>query len=146
VIILTFLFALQPVPLLCACRAPEQVDAEFGLRGTHTDVWGFATTVLHLATGHLPYQGLADVQIVSAMLKRRLPELPSSLPGCMLGRNCADNAGFSLQSAFVHNCTHVVVKTCCQCIIAQKRVLLAVPVYTVCATQSFCLNAYMQNS
>ncbi|KAL0047722.1 hypothetical protein WJX82_010359 [Trebouxia sp. C0006] len=38
-------------------------------------MWGFATTVLHLATGHLPYQGLHHVQIVSAMLKKRLPEV-----------------------------------------------------------------------
>ncbi len=65
---------------LCASRAPEQVDAEFGLRGTHTDVWGFAITVLHLATGHLPYQGLTHLQIMFAMSKGRAPEVPSSLP------------------------------------------------------------------
>ncbi len=65
---------------LCACRAPEQVDKEFGLRGSHTDVWGFATTVLHLATGHLPYQGLTHLQIMFAMSKGRAPEVPSSLP------------------------------------------------------------------
>ncbi len=56
------------------------MDAEFGLRGTHTDVWGFATTVLHLATGHLPYQGLTHLQIMFAMSKERMPEVPSSLP------------------------------------------------------------------
>ena len=65
---------------LCASRAPEQVDADFGVRGSHTDVWGFASTVLHLATGHLPYQALNYVQIASAMLKKHLPEVPSSLP------------------------------------------------------------------
>ena len=69
--------------LLLVSRAPEQVDKEFGLRGTYTDVWGFATTVLHLATGHLPYQGLTHVQIVSAVLKKRTPEVPSSLPMCL---------------------------------------------------------------
>ena len=53
---------------------------EGGLRGSHTDVWGFATTVLHLATGHLPYQGLTHWQIMSAMSQGRLPEVPSSLP------------------------------------------------------------------
>ena len=63
-----------------AYRAPEQVDAEFGLRGTHTDVWGFATCILHLATGQLPYQGLTHTQMVSAMLKQRAPEVPTSLP------------------------------------------------------------------
>ena len=57
------------------------MDAEFGLRGTHTDVWGFATCILHLATGQLPYQGLTQMQMVSAMLKRRTPEVPSTLPG-----------------------------------------------------------------
>ncbi len=56
------------------------MDKEFGLRGSHTDVWGFATTVLHLATGHLPYQGLTHLQIMFAMSNRRLPEVPSSLP------------------------------------------------------------------
>ena len=65
---------------MCACRAPEQVNAEFGLRGSHTDVWGFATTVLHLATGHLPYQGLTHLQIMFAMSKGRTPEVPPSLP------------------------------------------------------------------
>ena len=63
-----------------ACRAPEQVDADCGLRGTHTDVWGFATCILHLATGQLPYQGLTQMQMVSAMLKGRTPEVPNSLP------------------------------------------------------------------
>ena len=56
------------------------MDAEFGLRGTHTDVWGFATCILHLATGQLPYQGLTQMQMVSAMFKRRLPDVPTTLP------------------------------------------------------------------
>ena len=64
-----------------AYRAPEQVDAELGLRGTHTDVWGFATCMLHLATGQLPYQGLTPWQIGSAMHKERLPDVPTTLPG-----------------------------------------------------------------
>ncbi len=54
---------------------------EGGLRGSHTDVWGFAATVLHLATGHLPYQGLTHWQIMSAVSQGRFPEVPSSLPG-----------------------------------------------------------------
>ena len=32
-----------------ARRAPEQADAEFGMRGPHTDMWGFGACVLHLA-------------------------------------------------------------------------------------------------
>ena len=74
----------QPLSLLCASRAPEQMafDGLFGLPGSHTDVWGFATTVLHLATGHLPYQGLTHLHIMYAMFNRRLPpQVPSSLPG-----------------------------------------------------------------
>ena len=66
--------------LLLVSRAPEQVDKEFGLRGTYTDVWGFATTVLHLATGQLPYHGLTHLQIMFAMSKGRTPDVPSSLP------------------------------------------------------------------
>ncbi len=56
------------------------MDKEFGLRGSHTDVWGFGTSMLHLATGHLPYEGLSAMQMVSAMSKRRMPEIPNSLP------------------------------------------------------------------
>ena len=63
-----------------ASRAPEQADAEHGLRGTHTDVWGFATCVLHLATGQLPYKGLTRNQTFMALLKSCAPEVPSSLP------------------------------------------------------------------
>ena len=65
---------------MCACRAPEQVDAEFGCLGTHTDVWGFATCILHLATGQLPYQDLNQIQMVSAMLKGRALEVSTNLP------------------------------------------------------------------
>ena len=64
----------------CACRAPEQVDAEFGHLGTHTDVWGFATCFLHLATGQLPYQDLSQLQMVSAMLEGRAPGVSTDLP------------------------------------------------------------------
>ncbi len=63
-----------------ACRAPEQADAEFGVRGPHTDMWGFAACVLHLATGQQPYHALTHLQLVSAMLKRKLPEVPNGLP------------------------------------------------------------------
>ena len=66
---------------VCANRAPEQADADRGPRGTHTDVWGFATCLLHLATGQLPYKGLTHNQTLSALLKTRAPEVPSSLPG-----------------------------------------------------------------
>ena len=72
------------------CRAPEQVDADFGLRGTHSDVWGFATCVLHLATGQLPYEGRTHTQMVSAMLKRQAPVVPAGVPKWMqnLLRQC----------------------------------------------------------
>ena len=62
------------------CRAPEQTDPEFGSRGPYTDVWGFAACILHLATGQLPYAGLSQMQMVSAMLKSRAPEVPRNLP------------------------------------------------------------------
>ena len=83
--VLVLLFACSYIDLgvphgKCACRAPEQVDAEFGCLGTHTDVWGFATCILHLATGQLPYQDLSQIQMVSAMLKGRAPEVSSDLP------------------------------------------------------------------
>ena len=64
-------------------RAPEQTDSDFGSRGSHTDVWGFATTVLHLATGQLPYQGLTSHQMLTAMIKRRPPAVPATLPEWM---------------------------------------------------------------
>ncbi len=54
------------------------MHCKFGLRGSHTDVWGFAMTVLHLATGQLPYQGL--YQMVSAMSQKHSPKVPSRLP------------------------------------------------------------------
>ena len=71
-------------------RAPEQVDAEFGSRGPHTDVWGFATTMLHLATGQLPYAGLTQVQMLTAMLKQRPPAVLDTLPAWLrqLFRQC----------------------------------------------------------
>ena len=61
-------------------RAPEQTDADFGSRGTHTDVWGFGTTVLHLASGQLPYHGLSAHQMLTAMIKQKPPAVPDSLP------------------------------------------------------------------
>ncbi|KAL0051146.1 hypothetical protein WJX82_002693 [Trebouxia sp. C0006] len=60
--------------------APEQTDADFGARGPHTDVWGFGTTLLHLATGQQPYKDLTLVQMVTAMTKARPPAVPHSLP------------------------------------------------------------------
>ena len=66
--------------LLQLCRAPEQADAEFGSRGRHTDAWGIAACILHLATGQQPYLGLSMFQMVSAMLKSRPPDVPNSLP------------------------------------------------------------------
>ena len=65
---------------VCAGRALKQADADRGPRGTHTDVWGFASCLLHLATGQLPYKGLSHNQTLSALLKSRAPEVPSSLP------------------------------------------------------------------
>lgn len=66
--------------LLHLYRAPEQADAEFGTRGNHTDVWGSAACILHLATGLQPYSGLSMLQMVTAMLKRRPPDVPNTLP------------------------------------------------------------------
>ena len=63
-----------------ACRAPEQADADFGIRGPHSDVWGYAATLLHLASGQLPYADLSQMQMLSAMYKRRPPDVPVSLP------------------------------------------------------------------
>ena len=51
-----------------------------GVKGSHTDMWGFAACVLHLATGQQPYLGLTFVQTVTAMLKKTPPEVPNSLP------------------------------------------------------------------
>ena len=53
--------------------------AEYAHSGTHTDVWGFAACILHLATGQLPYQGSNPTQIAS-MMPKFLPEVPASLP------------------------------------------------------------------
>ena len=64
-----------------SCRAPEQADVDFGFRGSHTDVWGFATTMLHLATGQLPYNGLSQFQIMTAMIKKKPPSVSKDLPG-----------------------------------------------------------------
>ena len=61
-------------------RAPEQTNYEYGPRGRYTDVWGFATTVLHLATGQLPYHGLTQNQLLTAMIERRPSTVPDSLP------------------------------------------------------------------
>ena len=63
-----------------AYRAPEQTGEGFGRKGSHTDVWGFATTVLHLATGQLPYQGLTQHQMLTAMIKKRAPTVADTLP------------------------------------------------------------------
>ena len=62
------------------CRAPEQTDTDFGPRGSHTNVWGFATAVLHLATGQLPYHGLTQCQMFTSMMRRRPPAVPDTLP------------------------------------------------------------------
>ena len=51
-------------------------------------MWGFATFMLHFATGQLLYQGLTQRQLVSVMLRRRPPEVSSRLPEwlpCALG-------------------------------------------------------------
>ena len=61
-------------------RASEQTGEDFGSRGSYTDVWGFATTLLHLATGQLPYNGLTPYQILTAMIKSRPPAVPETLP------------------------------------------------------------------
>ena len=73
-----------------AHRAPEQAGEGFGLRGSHSDAWGFGTTILHLATGVLPYNGLTLHQILSAMIRERPPVVPDTLPSWMqqLLRQC----------------------------------------------------------
>ena len=65
---------------MSSCRAPEQADADFGSLGKHSDVWGFAACVLHMASGQLPYADLNPIQMVTAMLKKRPPSVPTSLP------------------------------------------------------------------
>ncbi len=65
---------------VCMRRAPEQADAEFGHRGPHNDVWGFATCLLHLATAQQPYQDLTLVQMLTAMTRGRPPAVPPTLP------------------------------------------------------------------
>ena len=66
-----------------ARRAPEQADADFGIRGPHSDVWSYGATLLHLATGRIPYADLSQMQMLSAMSKRRPPGVPASLPAWM---------------------------------------------------------------
>lgn len=43
-------------------------------------MWGFGTTLLHLATGQLPYSGLTLLQMTRAMDKRRPPAVPGTVP------------------------------------------------------------------
>lgn len=43
-------------------------------------MWGFATTMLHLATGELPYKDLTAVQMLTAMIKGKPPSMPDTLP------------------------------------------------------------------
>ena len=64
----------------CGCRAPEQADADFGSRGAHTDVWGFAACILHMASGDIPYKELSMMQMISAVYKKKSPSVPTSLP------------------------------------------------------------------
>ena len=64
-----------------ACRAPEQTGDTFGLRDRHTDVWGFGTTILHMATGVLPYNGLNLLQMLTALMKGRPPAVPKHSAG-----------------------------------------------------------------
>lgn len=72
------------------CRAPEQTNADFGVRGPHTDVWSFATCVLHLATGQFPYKDLTPVQMLSVLLQGKAPAVPDSLQnGLQSFSNCA---------------------------------------------------------
>ena len=58
-----------------------QTGEGFGPRGSYTDVWGFATTILHMATGQVPYSGLTLHQMLTAMIRQRPPVVPDSLPG-----------------------------------------------------------------
>ena len=104
-----------------ACRAPEQADAEFGVRGPHTDMWGFAACVLHLATGQQPYHSLTHLQLVSAMFKRKAPEVPDSLPSwlrqalqqCLLFEPAARPSASQLQQVGSHAGNNLSFLCCC---------------------------------
>ena len=70
-------------------RAPEQADPNLGPRGSHTKVWIFATLVLHLATGQVPYDSLTPMQITAALMRRQPPAAGNKLPEwlqCTLGQ------------------------------------------------------------
>lgn len=54
-------------------------NAKFGSPGIHTDVWGFATTILHMATGQLPYRVHTPHQTLMAMIRQRPPSVPETL-------------------------------------------------------------------
>ncbi len=107
-----------------SCRAPEQADAEFGVRGPHTDMWGFAACVLHLATGQQPYHGLTHLQLVSAMFKRKSPEVPNSLPSwlrqalqqCLSFEPAARPSASQLQQVGCLAANGLSCLCCCMCL------------------------------
>ena len=39
--------------------------------------------MMHLATGQPPYHDLSQLQMLTAMIKKRQPEIPTSLPAWM---------------------------------------------------------------
>ena len=87
------------------CRAPEQAGEGFGPRGSHSDAWGFGTTILHLATGVLPYNGLSLTQMLTAMIRERPPAVPDTLPSWLqqLLKQC-----FSFDSAARPTVAHLL--------------------------------------
>ena len=76
----SFVAAISHHQAILVHRAPEQTGEGFGPRGSYTDVWGFATTLLHMATGQLPYSGLTLHQMLTAMIRERAPAVPDTLP------------------------------------------------------------------
>ena len=109
---------LWPIP----CRAPEQTDATSGCQGSHTDVWGFAATVLHMATGQLPYHGLTPHQVLASMIKQCPPAVPDVNPRWLqqLFKQCfafdvaaRPTVAQLLQVSFASSTKHIAAQ-CCQ--------------------------------
>ncbi|KAL0051056.1 hypothetical protein WJX82_001199 [Trebouxia sp. C0006] len=73
--------AVEILEVVLALHTTWQTGEGFGPRGSYTDVWGFATTILHMATGQVPYSGLTLHQMLTAMIRQRPPVVPDSLPG-----------------------------------------------------------------
>ncbi|KAL5522390.1 hypothetical protein ACEPAG_8406 [Sanghuangporus baumii] len=58
--------------------APDSGGEVSGSHTTKTDVWAFGMTVFELFTRERPYANLLDTQVVYAIMKRALPQFPST--------------------------------------------------------------------